>query len=278
MKLNVWKPAWLDSETPGGKALVHSPEGFLVGSEGVLFDRAWLSTLDLPRAELQGIGTYDGIDIFVYELDSAVVISDTEWSPLRPLMMNAVDGHAYRMLVYAAQIATWMRHHRFCGHCGTATLGINGERARGCPACGLRQYPRISPSMIVLVTRGDDVLLARSPRFLPGVYSTLAGFVEPGETIEECVHREVSEEVGVQVRNLKYLASQSWPFPHSLMLGFHAEYEGGDIVLQPEEIEDAQWFSLRDLPQLPGPMSISRYLIDTYRAGRMGEEKPSLPR
>ncbi len=139
-----------------------------------------------------------------------------------------------------------------------------------CEQCATRQYPRLSPSMIVLVTRGDEILLARSPRFAPGVYSTLAGFVEPAESVEQCVIREVREEVGLEVGNLRYQGSQSWPFPHSLMLGFHAEYVGGEIVPQPEEIEDARWFALDALPPLPKPGSISRYLVDLHLARRSG--------
>jgi len=131
--------------------------------------------------------------------------------------------------------------------------------------------------MIVLVSRGDEILLARSPRFVSGVYSTLAGFVEAGESVEQCVAREVREEVGVEVRNLQYLGSQGWPFPHSLMLGFHAEYAGGEIVMQADEIEDAQWFDVHRLPPLPAPRSIARYLIDLYVARRLGLPEPVLP-
>jgi NAD+ diphosphatase len=258
--------------------MIRSPEGFLTAGGHLLFDRDWALSQGLPSIGEQGLGMFDGERIYIIELSDAVPLPRTEWQTLRPLMMAADDPSSYRLLVYATQIATWMRQHRFCGNCGTPMLTVSGERARECPACALRQYPRISPSMIVLVTRGHEVLLARSPRFLPGVYSTLAGFVEPGETVEECVHREVHEEVGLRVRNLRYLASQSWPFPHSLMLGFHAEYESGKIVLQPEEIEDAKWFKLTDLPDLPGRMSISRYLIDTYRASVLGGEIPTLPK
>src|SRR5690606_32054782 len=143
---------------------------------------------------------------------------------------------------------------------------VPGERAMECTRCELRNYPRLSPSMIVLVTRGDEILLARSPRFVSGIYSTLAGFVEAGESVEQCVAREVFEEVGVAVKNIQYLGSQGWPFPHSLMLGFHAEYASGDIVMQPEEIEDAQWFNVHELPPLPASRSIARYLIDVYVA------------
>lgn len=146
-----------------------------------------------------------------------------------------------------------------------------------CEHDNLRLYPRISPSMIVLVTRGDEILLARSPRFVTGMYSALAGFVEPGESAEDCVHREVMEEVQVRIKNLKYRGSQCWPFPHSMMLGFHAEYESGEIVPRAEEIEDARWFHVDDLPPLPANRSIARYLIEAYLAERSGAPEPVLP-
>ena len=187
------------------------------------------------------------------------------------------DYDIYKKLGYAAQISTWAREHRFCGSCGQAMQQVPGERAMYCPFCDLRHYPRISPSMIVLVTRGDEVLLARSPRFVTGIYSTLAGFAEPGESVEECVRREVMEEVQVKVKNIRYLGSQSWPFPHSMMLGFHAEYDGGEIVPQADEIEDAQWFNINALPPLPASRSIARYLIDSYVASRLGLVEPVLP-
>ena len=130
-----------------------------------------------------------------------------------------------------------------------------------CPSCRLISYPRLSPSIIVLVTRGDEILLARNANWPQGMYSTLAGFVEAGESIEQTLHREVFEEVGLRVKNLKYFGSQSWPFPNSLMLGFHAEYDGGDIVCQAEEIADAQWFTIDNLPQTPPKTAISGWLI-----------------
>jgi NAD+ diphosphatase len=123
-------------------------------------------------------------------------------------------------------------------------------------------YPRLAPAVMMLVRRGRELLLGRSPHFQPGVYSALAGFVDPGETLEDCVAREVMEEVGVTVGKLRYFGSQSWPFPHSLMIAFFADYAGGDIVPQSEEIEDAQWFNVDALPELPMAISISRRLID----------------
>jgi len=162
----------------------------------------------------------------------------------------------------AFQVVEWDRTHRYCGRCGTPTRNKADERAKECPACGLVAYPRVSPAMMALVTRGREILLARSHRFVNGVYSALAGFVEPGETIEDCVRREVREEVGVEVDGITYFASQSWAFPHSLMIAYTAEYAGGDIRLEDAEIADAQWFALDALPPLPPNVSIARRLID----------------
>ncbi|GAB3376539.1 NAD(+) diphosphatase [Azotobacter armeniacus] len=230
----------------------------------------------MPVIVEHGLGSRDGEPVRLLELESPTEVTGCSWQSLRQLMLES-DIETFRLLGYAAQIGTWARQHRFCGSCGAPMELLPGERAMHCPRCEEQHYPRLSPSMIVLVTHGDEVLLARSPRFASGIYSTLAGFVEPGETVEQCVVREVREEVGVEIRKPKYIASQSWPFPHSLMLGFHAEYAGGEIVLQPEEIEDARWFGLADLPPLPSTYSIARYLIELYRAQRLGLGEPPLP-
>lgn len=271
-----WQPAWLDARQPGGWALVHCQQQFLGDANGVLFPREWLKRQELPILAEHGLGHFAGDAIYLLELHQPVALDGCAWQGLRQFMLHG-DEDTFKMLGYASQIGTWARQHRFCGSCGAALLALAGERAMDCPACALRHYPRLSPSMIVLVTRGDEVLLARSTRFASGVYSTLAGFVEAGESVEACVHREVQEEVGVQVCNLRYLTSQGWPFPHSLMLGFHAEYAGGELVLQEEEIEDARWFSLDNLPSLPPVRTISRYLIDLYLARRLGHAEPMLP-
>jgi ADP-ribose pyrophosphatase YjhB (NUDIX family) len=146
--------------------------------------------------------------------------------------------------------------------CGTPTQIKGSERVRQCPACGQVHYPRLAPAVMALVRRGDELLLARSPHFPPGMHSALAGFVEPGESLEQCLHREVKEEVGVDVTNLRYFSSQPWPFPHSLMIAFTCDYAGGQLTPQPDEIEAAQWFTLDALPVLPNPISIARRLID----------------
>ena len=174
-----------------------------------------------------------------------------------------LDEASYAIAVRAKLLLGWDREHRFCGVCGTPTKSLAGEPARVCPQCEHRAYPRLSPAIMVLIRRGDELLLARSPHFRPGMYSALAGFVEAGESLDEAVHREVMEEVGVRVTNLRWFGSQPWPFPHSLMLAFHADYLDGEIAPQPGEIEDARWFRMDKLPELPAPPSIAHRLLQS---------------
>lgn len=183
------------------------------------------------------------------------------WTGLRGLF-GLVDDGLFALAGRAIQIMDWDRSHQYCGRCGTPTQSKPTERARQCPACGLTAYPRLAPAVMALVRRGDELLLARSPHFAPGMHSALAGFVEPGESLEHCLHREVKEEVGVDVTNLRYFSSQPWPFPHSLMIAFTCDYAGGEVVPQPDEIEAAGWFTVDALPILPNPISIARRLID----------------
>ena len=181
-------------------------------------------------------------------------------TPLRTAMMS-LDAPLGALAGRAAQVLEWDRSHRFCGVCATPTTIKPGERARVCPACGQIAYPRLSPAAMALIWRPGELLLARSPHFAPGRYSALAGFGEAGESLEECQHREVAEEVGVAVTDLRYFGSQSWPFPHSLMVAFTMRWAGGEIVPQPDEIEDAQWFPLDALPDIPPRFSVAGHLI-----------------
>jgi NAD+ diphosphatase len=167
----------------------------------------------------------------------------------------------------AFQILDWWREHRFCGHCGEKTEEQREEFAMLCPACGLRSYPCLAPAVIMAVTSGDEILLGRARHFPGGMYSTLAGFVEPGETLENAVRREVFEETGITAESIRYFGSQPWPFPHSLMIGFTAETLERTIHLNYQELEDARWFSAGALPPLPGKMSIARRLIDAFLVG-----------
>lgn len=183
--------------------------------------------------------------------------------PLRGLF-GAIDDEVFAIAGRAVQIVEWATTHRFCGRCATPTERTPGERSMRCPACNLSAYPRIAPAIITLVRKGELALLAHGARFPAPFYSTLAGFVEPGESLEETLVREVKEEVGVEVGDLRYFGSQSWPFPHSLMLGFFATWKSGEIVIDPSEIVDAKWFRADELPMIPPPLSISRKLIDVW--------------
>jgi NAD+ diphosphatase len=185
----------------------------------------------------------------------------TAWEGLRSLFTVLEDAH-FALAGRAVQLLDWDRQHRFCGRCGAATEAKPEERSRVCPACKLGAYPRLSPAVMALVRREGELLLARGPHFPPGMYSALAGFVEPGESLEQCLAREVEEEVGVRVSRARYFASQPWPFPNSLMIAFVCDWVSGEIRPQAGEIEEAKWFNVLQLPKLPSRISIARRLID----------------
>jgi NAD+ diphosphatase len=179
-------------------------------------------------------------------------------------LWSVLDDDLFAVAGRAVQIVDWDRSHRFCGRCAAPTERDPDERVRRCPRCGLTAYPRLAPATITLVHRHDQVLLARGVGFASGVHSILAGFVEPGESLEECVAREVREEVGVEVDDITYVASQPWPFPHSLMVGFTARWVEGELRPDPTEIAEAAWYRVDELPPIPSGISISRRLIDDW--------------
>ena len=220
--------------------------------------------LGLAASFVMEVGELDGSRCFAADVGrDADAPEGTSFRDLRG-MLGDIDEEMFAVAGRAKQIVDWNRNHRFCGRCGTRTGPGPTELSKECPNCGMVYYPRLSPAAIMLVTRGDEMLLARSPHFPPGMYSTLAGFVEPGESVEQTVAREVKEEVGLEVRNPRYFGSQSWPFPDSLMIGFTAEYAGGELRFEPEEIEDAGWFHVEALPDLPPKLSIARALIEGF--------------
>lgn len=220
----------------------------------------------------QYLGLYGGQHCFSCEIATDVPApAGMTWSGLRSLF-GALDDTLFALVGRAIQVMDWDRTHQYCGRCGTPTAVRPAERARQCPSCGQTHYPRIAPAVMALVRKGDELLLARSPHFPPGMHSALAGFVEPGESLEQCLHREVREEVGLEVTNLRYFSSQPWPFPHSLMIAFDCDYAGGEITPETGEIEAAAWFRIDGLPVLPNRISIARRLIDAaiaqIRSGR----------
>lgn len=220
-----------------------------------------------PGAARQMLGTLDGAACWAVDLDGDGV-PDVVVDGLVPLMglHGSVDDVRWTLAGRAVQLVEWDRTTRFCGRCGTPTEPASGERARRCPGCGLLAFPRLAPAVITLIEREGEALLARGRAFPMPMYSCIAGFVEPGETMEEAVHREVREEVGVAVTNVRYVSSQPWPFPHSLMIGFEATWAGGEILIDETEIVDAQWYRPDDLPMIPPGMSIARTLIDRWLA------------
>ena len=221
------------------------------------------------------LGTLDERACYAFEYAAdAGIAQDMVWKGLRALY-GKLDDKLFALAGRALQYIDWDRTHQFCGRCGTPTRHRERERARECPSCALIAYPRIAPAVMCLVRRGREILLARSPHFLPGMYSALAGFVEPGESLEQCLAREVLEETGIKIANPRYFASQPWPFPHSLMIAFVADYAGGEITPAPEEIEDAQWFALDALPKLPNRISIARRLIDGVMAEMLTDSSQS---
>jgi NAD+ diphosphatase len=235
------------------------------------------SELGLIASSQHYLGHLDGRDCYAVELAEGTVLpSGMALEGLRQIY-GRLDEALFWVATRAVQIVDWDRTHLFCGRCATPLRTKRTERAKECPMCGQLHFPRLAPAIIVLVERGRQLLLARSRHFLPGMYSVLAGFVEPGESLEEAVIREVKEEVGIDVKDIKYFGSQPWPFPHSLMIGFTATYAGGEITLDDFEIEDAGWFTADHLPQIPGKISIARKLIDWFVRKQGSSPKKAFP-
>ncbi|HEX6004388.1 MAG TPA: NAD(+) diphosphatase [Burkholderiales bacterium] len=218
-----------------------------------------------PRRSLY-LGLYRGQHCYAAEIEAGATLP-VGW---RVLGLRDLFGRVEETLAVlsgrAYQLVDWDRDHQFCSRCGTPMQVRASERARYCPSCRFTSYPPVSPAIMALVTRGRELLLVRKPDWAPGRYSAVAGFVEPGETLEDAVKRETREEVGVEVDGIRYFGSQPWPFPHSLMVAFTAEYAAGEVRPDGEEIHEAQWFDAQKLPTLPASISISRRLITTIAA------------
>lgn len=211
------------------------------------------------------LGVIEGVEYHCAELDTHVKIPPQFKTILLKQALSLIYPHQFAMGVKAYSVIHWDKNHQFCGRCGAATTHRTKNFDRTCTSCHLSFFPRISPSIIVLIYKDDHLLMARSPHFPEGVYALIAGFVDVGETLEEAVHREIQEEVGIKVKNLSYFGSQPWPFPDSLMIAFRAEYHSGDIIIDNDEIEDAGWYRYDNLPGRPStPISISSILIEDF--------------
>ena len=221
--------------------------------------------LDRLPIHRQFLGMLNETPCFTAELAEPLQFDNTAYRPLRSLL-GVLSEEMFAVAGCAFQIMDWERSNRFCGRCGSQTQPAADERSMTCPACDIHFYPRISPAVIVAVVKDGRILLANSRRFQSVFFSVLAGFVEAGETFEECVHREIREEVGIEVKSLRYFGSQPWPFPNTLMVGFTAEYAGGDIVVEEKELVRAAWFDPEEVRGLniPNNWTISRRLIDWF--------------
>jgi NAD+ diphosphatase len=264
-----------------GEASEITPLRFCVRESAVLVRRTD-DGATLPETVPEGIthalGALQGRPCLAVDGTDRAAPPGLEWCDLRTLY-RLLDETLWGIAGRAVQIVGWDRTNRYCGRCGTPTTPVLGERVRRCPNCGLHAYPRVSPAIIVLITRGEHderALLAWGTRRQQQFYSTLAGFVEAGETLEEALAREVKEEVGIDVRDVRYFGSQAWPFPHQLMIGYRARYAGGELVLQESEIRDARWFTpaeIETVTAVRGPFSIAGRLIDGWiseQAARAG--------
>jgi NAD+ diphosphatase len=243
----------------GGRVLLRSGEK---GPDIPLL--AGPSEIGLKPERTQYLGTLNGLPCYSAELAPDVPAPPgTSFSDLRALY-DVLSEDLYLLAGRALQIVAWDQTHQYCGRCGTRTEDLPGERAKKCPGCGFISYPRLSPAVITAVVRDGQILLVRYAGRRGNMHTVIAGFVEPGETLEECVKREVLEETGITVRKPVYFGSQPWPFPNSLMIGFTAEYESGEVHADGKEVAAAAWFSAGELPEIPPRWTIARDLIDWF--------------
>lgn len=210
------------------------------------------------------IGNFNGHDCYTLQIENSITFSSTAWLPMKKAM-ELCDKSWFGVIARAHQILQWDNNHRYCGKCGGTTHRLEHHFERKCDACHLSFFPKISPAIIVRITKDNKILMARSKHFPEGVYALIAGFVEPGETFEEAIHRETYEEIGISVNNITYAGSQAWPFPDSLMVAFTAEYVAGEIRYIDGEIEHADWYDKNNIPGFPSTsMSIAQVLIDDF--------------
>lgn len=261
---------------PPAQPAAGGPKRWLIFRNGELVvhadgDRVALVEADEPLGEPASepifLGTHDGVSYLTYQLAA----DTTAPAQTQPLGLRALFGRLheeeYAIAGYGSQMLFWEYGSRFCPHCAAPTEPVGGDWGRRCTNCGFTRYPQISPAILALVHDGDRVLLTHKAGWGP-MFSIIAGFVEPNESLESCVHREVGEEVGCRLDQAAYFGSQGWPFPAQLMVGFLCHYAGGEITIDEHELDDARWFHVDELPPLPGKLSLSRQLLDHWIESR----------
>ena len=262
-----FSPENIDNSQESNLTIILKDQEFLTSknSQFLIFEEEDLKWSEMNLANKQFLGFLNNKPCYLSELTSESKIDDgTMLTPLRNLLGRIPDS-LFTVCSRSIQLSEWYKNNQFCGACGSKMQRHNSERAMFCTCNNLLIYPKISPCIIVLVTKGEELLLAHNKNFPGAFYSTLAGFIEAGESAESAIHREIYEEVKIKVKNIQYYGSQSWPFPSQLMLGYHAEYLEGDITPDGEEIDSADWFNYKKLPQVPtGNISISGQLIERY--------------
>ena len=263
----IFTPENINTSSEASVSIILRNQEFLTSktSEFLIYEEDDLKWSEMEFEDRQFIGYLNNRPCFLVELANESLLSeDTALTPLRNLLGRIPDS-LFTICSRSIQLSDWKKNNQFCGVCGSKMSNHETERAMFCECNNLMIYPRISPCVIVLVTKGEDLLLAHNKNFPGTFYSTLAGFIEAGESAESAIHREIYEEVKVTVKNIEYFGSQSWPFPSQLMLGYHAEYSDGDIEPDGVEIDKADWFNYKQLPQVPtGNISISGQLIESY--------------
>lgn len=241
-----------------GQLLCHEQGGW-----GPLANTVWRWVNTQPEAQKHYLGRYHDLDCYVVILERQPNIPGYSWQNLGQLL-SVLTEVEYEVAARALEVVNWDRDHRFCGRCGGLTHKHDQDLAKVCRACAVSYYPRLSPCVITVVTRGEECLLAHNSAFAGRFFSALAGFVEAGETLESALRREVEEEVGVRIGRVEYFGSQSWPFPSQLMIGFLAEYHSGDIAVDGVEIDEAHWFRYDQLPTIPSAATLSGQLIREF--------------
>ena len=263
----IFVPENINNSSESSLSVIIRNQEFLTSkqSEILIFEDDDLKWSEMEFIDKQFLGFLNDKPCFIRELTPDSLFSDQAMlAPLRTLLGRMPDA-LFSVCSRSLQLTDWKNNNKFCGVCGSKMKGHETERAMYCDCNNILIYPKISPCIIVLVTNGENILLAHNKNFPGNFYSTLAGFIEAGESAEDAIHREIFEEVKVKVKNIEYFGSQSWPFPSQLMLGYHAEYSEGEIKPDGVEIDNADWFHFENLPQVPtGNISISGQLIESY--------------